>query len=213
MDTGAVAATGLTEKEINLVVARAVEELLVERGFSVLLTRTGDYPSTLGVRAALADAVEARALVSVHHNAPTPDPSPVPGTEVFVQSGSAESRRLGGLVYEHLTAALSAFDVAWTAAPDAGVMVVINSRGSDAYGILRQPSTPSVLVEVGYISNRAEAELFATAEYLEAVSQAFAQAIEEFLTTERPGTGFVDARTFNPARGIGAGSCQDPDLG
>lgn len=211
-DPGAVAATGLTEQEINLVVARRVASDLGERGFSVLLTRTDDYPSTLAVRAGLADAVQARALVSVHHNAPTPGPSPVPGTEIFVQSGSGESQRLGGLIYERVTAALSAFDIAWASAPDAGVMAVLSSRGVDAYGMLRNPTTTSVLVEVAYISNRPEAELFATVQYLEAVSQAFAQAIEEFLTTDLPGGGFVEARTFNPAPGIGAALCEDPDL-
>lgn len=212
-DIGAVGPNGLAEKEINLRVAKGVEERLVERDISVLLTRTGDYGSPIAERAAFADAVGASLMVSIHHNAPTPGPSPMPGTEVFIQRDSEHSRRLGGLLYEHVVEALSRFDVAWTAAPDAGVMTVINTRGGDAYGIIRRPDTPTALLEVGYISNRAEAELFATREYLEGIADAIAEAIAAYLVTDRPGSGYVEGRTFNPGPGLAGDNCVDPDLG
>lgn len=212
-DIGAVGPNGLTEKEINLAVARAVEERLHARGTSVLLTRTADYASILSARAALADAVQAELMVSIHHNAPTPGPSPTPGTEVFVQQGSGDSRRLGGLLHHQVVEALSSFEVAWTAAPDAGVMTVTNTRGSDAYGIIRHPDTTTALVEIGYISNRAEAELFATPEYLEVVADALADAISAYLETDMTGGRHVEGRVFNPAFGIGGGVCVDPALG
>ncbi|HEX9866803.1 MAG TPA: N-acetylmuramoyl-L-alanine amidase [Acidimicrobiia bacterium] len=213
VDTGAVGANGLMEQDLNLVVSQALEAKLIVRGIPVLLTRTGRYGSTLGARTALADHVGADLLLSVHHNAPTQGPSNRPGTEIFVQHDSTESRRLGGLVWEHITEALSQFDVQWTAARDAGVLSVLSTRGEDAYGINRGPETVSVLAELGYVSNPPEAELFATDEYVETAAEALANAVMDYLTTQDAGAGFVsEPRVFNPQPGIGAGACVDPVL-
>ncbi len=213
VDTGAVGANGLMEKHLNLEVSQALEADLIVRGINVLLTRTSDYASRLGVRAGLADRVNADLLISVHHNAPTPAPSPTPGTEVFIQSTSEASRRLGGLVWGQVMAALSDFEVEWTAAPDAGVLTVLSTRGNDAYGMISGPRTVSVLAELAYISNPAEAELFATTDYVEAVSDALADAVENYLITEATGAGYVaEPRVFNPQPGIGGSLCVDPAL-
>lgn len=213
VDTGAVGANGLMERSLNLTVAQAVEAKLIVRGIPVVLTRTGPYASLLGTRTALADHLGADLLLSIHHNAPTPGPSALPGTEVFIQHESADSRRLGGLVWQHVVQALSRFDVSWTAAPDAGVLSVLSTRGNDAYGINRSPVTVSVLAELGYISNPAEAELFATDAYVEAAAEALADAVEAYLSTDDSGSGFIaEPRVFNPQPGIGGASCVGPVL-
>ncbi len=212
VDTGAQGPNGLFEKDINLRVAQTTAQVLEGRGVSVLLTRTGDYTSPLNVRASLADSLGAELMLSIHHNAPTPGPSSEPGVEVFYQNGSTEARRLGGLVWAHTVAALSAFDIPWAASPDAGVMTVLNTRGDDAYGIIRHPETVAALVELGYISHRPEAELFATDEYVTAVSTALADAVVAYLETDAVGRGYVDGRVFNPAPAISRTICDDPDL-
>jgi N-acetylmuramoyl-L-alanine amidase len=213
VDTGAVGANGLMEKHLNLDVSQATQAKLIVRGIDVVLSRTADYASRLGVRAGLADQLGAELILSVHHNAPTPGPSPRPGTEVFIQSASEESRRLGGLVWTRVMAALSDFDIAWTAAPDAGVLTVLSTRGNDAYGMISGPRTVSVLAELGYISNPAEAELFATSDYVDAVSDALADSVDNYLTTEATGAGYVaEPRVFNPQPGIGGSLCVDPAL-
>jgi N-acetylmuramoyl-L-alanine amidase len=213
IDTGAVGSNGLMEKTLNLELAQAVEANLIVRGIPVILTRTGDYASRLGVRTGLADRLGADLLLSVHHNSPTLFPSPRPGTEVFIQSESDESRRLGGVVYDHVVDALADFDVAWTAAHDAGVLEVLSSRGEDAYGINRNAETVSVLTEMGYISNPPEAALFATDAYIHTASEALADAVEEYLDGDATGSGFVaEPRVFDPHPGIGSEACEDPDL-
>jgi N-acetylmuramoyl-L-alanine amidase len=212
VDTGAVAPTGLAEKEINLRVGLAVLRILSERGVAAMLTRSGDYPVPIPTRSEYADRVGARALVSIHHNAPAAPASDIPGVEVFIQSDSANSRRLGGLVYESTMAALGQFDIDWDRAIDAGVMTVSNSRGDDAYGMIRRPETVSVLVELGYVANRAEAEFYQRPVYPEVAATALADAIEAYLTTEDPGSGFVAGRVFNPRAGVGKDRCIEPDL-
>ncbi len=213
-EEGAVAESGLTEASVNMRVAQRTASLLSERGVSVALTRSGDYRMPIVQRAGLADALEAKALVSIHHNTPQAAESTVPGTEVYVQSTSTEARRLGGLVYERVVAGLAQFDIPWVARTDAGVLNVLNDEGQDAYGINRRPVTPSALIEIGYLANPAEADLFASEEYVAVTARAMADGIEVFLTSTDPGSGFVAAsRSFNPSGSTGGQSdCVDPPL-
>lgn len=214
VDTGAVGSNGLREADLNLRLAAATEALLDERGVPTLLTRTGDYAITLPTRVAIADGLGVDAMVSIHHNAPRLDPSAMPGTEAFVQSGSPESSRLGGLLVQSLRHFLLQFDVAWVGARDAGVLEVVNSDGEDAYGMVRRPVTPTVLLEVGYLANPPEAELFASDTYIEVASVAIADAIQGWLTSDQPGVGFGNPpRTRDPAASAAGRECVDPPLG
>lgn len=209
---GAQGRNGLAEKVINLDLSFEVQRVLADRGIASVLTRVEDYGVTITSRARLADALKAEALVSIHHNAPAPGRSPTPGTEVFIQSTSEKSHRLGGLLFEYVFNALQQFDVDWTAAPDFGAFPVRNPQGLDTYGILRLPETPSALLEVGYINNPAEAELFATDEYVEVIGEAIADAIEAYLITEEPGSGWTEGRTFTAQAGLNPADCDPPDL-
>lgn len=213
-DIGAQGRNGLPEKVANLRVAFAAQAELEARGIPTVLTRTADYATTLRTRSELADHLQAQALVSIHHNAPTPGPSPTPGTEIFMQSDSEESRRLGGVLYGHVVDALSRFtEVQWSAAPDAGVITVHNERGIDTYGMIRIPETPAVLLEMGYMSNPSEADLFATEEYVEVAGRAVADALEAYLTTEEPGRGWYEpGRQFTASPGLSRAACVDTPL-
>lgn len=213
VDTGAVGANGLVERDLNLDVAIAAVAALAERGITAELTRTTDHAITLAVRSELADALDAALLISVHHNAPAATPSDEPGTEVFVQSGSAESQWAGALVHDEVVAALRGFDgVQWTTAADAGVLLVQLEDGRDAYGMIRRPSTPSVLAELGYLANPSEAELFATDAYVTVAGDALAEAAVRFLE-EAAGEVTPGLRVFRPSGSAAGIDCADPPLG
>ncbi len=212
VDTGAMGFNRLPEKEINLKVALATAALLESRGISVMLTRIGDYPLPIPVRTDYADLVGAKAVVSIHHNAPVAPASEIPGVEVFVQKDSADSQRLGGLVYDHTMVALAGFDVDWDRATDAGAMTVINSDGEDAYGMVRRPEIPAILAELGYIANDAEALFYRRPEYVPTVSGALADAIAIYLSTDDPGAPLVEGRIFDPRPGVGFDQCVAVDL-
>lgn len=217
VDTGAVGPNGLIERDLNLTLGLAVVDELNSRGISAVSTRTGVYPTLLSVRSLFADDLGVEALVSIHHNAPTWALGSTPGSEVFIQSAStglprADSARLGGLLYEEITAALASFDnVTWSRAAGAGVLRVLSSQGDDAYGMIVRPQVPTALVEYGYLSNPSEAALFATDEYIEVAARATADAIDAYLHTDRPGTGFIQRpRIFDPQRA--PSFCEDPVL-
>lgn len=213
-DPGAVGPNGLAESAVNLRVALATRDALESRGISTALTRSADYGSTLTVRSGLADTLGAEVLISIHHNAPTPNRSAVPGTEIFVQTGSPDSRRLGGLLYDSIFGELSQIeDMTWSAAPDAGVLEVLLTSGADAYGMLRNPETVAALVELAYISHGPEADLLASVGYPERAAEAIVEAVTSYLETDSQGRGHVDTpRVFRPNRGVSSSACQEAVL-
>ncbi len=214
-EPGAVSPAGLVEANVNLAVARQTQTALEAAGVTALLTRTGDYDVALATRSELARSVAPKAFVSIHHNAEPDGPRTGPGSETYYQIGSADSKRLAGLVYEEVVKAMSQFRAAWVADRDAGAKYRPGANG-DYYAMLRQPGkVVSVLAELAFISNPTEAELLARADVQQAEGEAVARGIVRFLTTGDPGSGFVEPypRTAPPAGPPGPPRvCRDPLL-
>ena len=218
-DPGAVGPNGLAESALNLAVSRHAAAALEQAGFPTVLTRNGDHGMNLTNRARLAVGLQARAFVSVHHNAAAWAPSAIPGSEMYHQVDSPDSKRLAGLIYEEIVAALSAYSVPWVTS-GVGVTWRTRSNGEDWYAMVRQPKgVAAALAELAFISNPAEAELLADPEVQRVEGEAVARGIIRFLTTSDPGTGYVDGGQMPPRprsgpRGGGGGwdECDDPAL-
>ena len=159
-EPGATSASGLEEADVNLDVAQRLERWLSDRGISAALTRTADYRIAIVARAEIASALQPDLFISIHHNAAAAGPIDEPGTEIFYQFDSADSRRLGGLVYEELVDIMRPYDVAWSGNPDRGVAYRLNPRGTDLFGVLRRPEgVVAVLTEALFISTPDEEAL------------------------------------------------------
>lgn len=218
-DPGAVGPNGLYESDLNLAVSRHAAAALERAGFPTVLTRTGDYGMNLRNRSRLAVGLQARAFVSVHHNAASWAPSAIPGSEAYHQVGSPESKRLAGLIYEEIVAALTPYDVAWVTS-GAGVTWRTKANGDDWYAMVNQPrGVSAALAELAFISNPPEAELLADPEVQRVEGDAVARGIIRFLTTGDPGGGYVEGGQMPPRprtgpRGGGGGDveCDDPVL-
>lgn len=213
---GAVGPGGLPETIPNLDVSRMLADVLEERGYTTLLTRTSDYRVSLDTRGDFAQTLRPRAFVSLHFNAEPDGPRATPGTETFYQHRSAESRRLAGLLYEEIYRVLAAHQISWVGDRDAGVKTRVNDAGDDYYAMLRlTEGTPTALVEAAFISNPPEERLIGDPAVQASLADAMARGVERFLTTDDPGSGYVDAyprRSPGPSGGGNAG-CVDPDLG
>lgn len=204
-----------TEAQVNLGVARQAKLALELQGFPVVLTRNADYRVTIDVRSQIVRALQPRAFVSIHHNAVPDGPRDEPGSETYYQHASAESKRLSGLLYEEIVRALSVYKVAWVSDTDAGAKYRRNNAGDDYYGILRRTKgITAVLAELAFISNQAEADLLRRPEVQSIEGDAVARGIFRFLTTNDPGSGFVQGyeRTVPAGSGGGAAGCLDPPL-
>jgi N-acetylmuramoyl-L-alanine amidase len=214
-EPGAQSPSGLVEAGVNLAVAKHTQAALEAAGVSTLLTRTGDYEVTLPTRSEIARTVNPKAFVSIHHNAEPDGPRDGPGSETYYQIGSADSKRLAGLVYEEVVKAMSQYKVAWVADRDAGAKYRQGTNG-DYYAMLRQPGkVVSVLAELAFISNPAEAELIARPDVQKVEGEAVAKGIVRYLTTKDPGSGFVEPypRVDPPGGPAGPGRpCRDPQL-
>lgn len=216
-EPGAVGPRGLKEKDLNLVVAAHTAKALQAAGVSVLLTRRADYRMTLAARGLVVEAIRPKVFVSIHHNAGTTAPSPVgPGTEVYHQHASTESKRLSGLLYEEVRGFLgSQKGVSWVAAEHPGVVSRIGAGGEDYYGVLRRSKgTPAALVEGAFISNRSEEALLQRKEAQKAEGEAIARGILRYLRSPEPGSGFLPPFSSKAPAGPGGGakSCKDPTL-
>ena len=221
-EPGAVGPGGLTEKDLNLAVARMAAEKLRAEGVNTALARTGDYRQTLASRVAVATALKPKAFVSIHHNAAPDESWPKPGTETYYQTGKsvssergAESKRLAGLIYEEVVNALSAYSAAWVADRDAGAKYRLGNSGDDYYGILRRSAANGLvasLAELAFISNPSEEVLLRQEAVQRAEADAVARGILRFLRTDDPGSGFTVPYPREEPAGGGGGTqgCVDP---
>ena len=214
-ERGAVGSGGLTEKALNLEVARKVQGILESEGVRTVLTRTGDYRATLNFRVALARAADPEVLVSIHHNADPDGDLDKPGTETYYQFRSSSSKRLAGLIYEEVVKDLSTLDARWVGDTDAGAKWRLNNRGADYYGILRISGGAGIttaMAELAFVSNPAEEALLSRPEVQELEARAVARGITRYLRTNDPGGGFTTPypRQQPAGPGGGAGGCVDP---
>jgi N-acetylmuramoyl-L-alanine amidase len=216
-ESGALGPGGTREKDVNLAVAKATQRELEAHGTRTVLTRTGDYRVPLASRAAIAKALAPKVFLSIHHNAEPDGPRPAgPGSETYRQVASPASKRLSGLVYEEVVKAFSAYKIAWMADTDAGAKYRLAGDGGDYYGVLRRTAgIPAVLSEAAFITDPPEEALLRTPSFQGVEGQALARAVERFLGTDDPGSGFVEPypRTTPAGPGGGAGGCVDPPLG
>ena len=192
IDPGAVGSNGLSEKELNLAVARMAAAELRAHGYSVLLTRTTDVRIPVVVRSEIARATDPYVFVSIHHNGGAVRRSSNPGTETYHQARNPDSVRLAGILYERIHSALSRYDITWRTTALRGANAVIRSRDrKDLYGILQYtPGMTSVITEAAYLSNPAEARLLADPDVQATEALAIAHGIIQYLTTDSPGSGY-----------------------
>ncbi len=225
---GAVGPTGLIEKDVNLDIARRARDLLsaphtvdwetgeildgsaIPPAGQVWLTRPegpdgADIEAGLTFRTAIANSLNAHALISIHNNAAPDGPFDGPGSEVYHQVTDLRSRRLSGLILEEMRRGFSAFEADWVGDDDAGAKVRVKENGMDIYGILRLSEVPAVIAEGVYISNESEEALLDTPEFRQAYADAVYRALVRFITTNDGGSGFVDTEPFT-AGGLSSGA-------
>ncbi len=175
-DSGAVARGGRQEKEIVLDIARRLTEILTRSGYDVLLTRNEDRFVPLPLRNRMGRQNQAGVFVSLHVN--WARHSSASGIETWVAplshpefaalpAGTAsrlyeENRAFAAIAQRTLTRE--------TGARDRGVK-------EGAFRALRGLRVPAILVEMGFLSNRAEAARLERSSYRQLLAEGLARAI------------------------------------
>lgn len=168
-DPGTMSSRGIKEKSLNLATARALRDMLIGAGYRVYMTRDRDVFIPLEGRVQYAKMKNADLFVSVHTNAN--NSSALHGLEVYYVKSSQAS----GQKYRQATMYLSS--MVMKAADRLG----INTRkaAGAGYFVLRNNSCPSVLVEIGYLSNRSDERKLTTVAYQKQVAAAIAMAVKQ----------------------------------
>ncbi|WP_252312088.1 N-acetylmuramoyl-L-alanine amidase [Sinobaca sp. H24] len=160
-DPGAVA-NGLQEKELNLDVALRVEKRLKDLGATVIMTRKTDTFIELGQRARIANDAKASSFISIHGNAFNASAN---GTETFHHPTSTEGRKLATALQTELIEELST-----------------TNRGvkNNDFAVLRLTNMPAALVELGFLTNTAEAQKLKSNEFREKSAIAIVNGLETY---------------------------------
>lgn len=175
-DGGAQSRSGITEKTLNLQVAKKLELLLLQRGYTVVMTREGDYalqddgesgkPADLKARVKIAKEHPEGIFVSIHMNKFAV--AKYCGSQVFFSKSSEAAGVLAGKIQESIREGLQ---------PD-------NTRLSkpadrDIY-LLENLEMPAVIVECGFLSNPAEALMLTSDTYQASLAECIADGIDLF---------------------------------
>jgi len=208
-DLGARGPNGVLEKELTLAVARKLARLLGAQGVKVVLTRTSDAFVALSERTEIANRAHAAMFVSIHANS-APEQA-IAGSEtyflsleasddeamrvamtendVFKQEGTADADRdvvgaiLGDLIRtEHLRE---------SSALAASIQRHLAELPGESRGVKQAPfvvltgvNMPAALVEIGFITNPAEAVRMGQRDRQDAIASALAAAIGEAMVQD-----------------------------
>jgi len=154
---------GLREKDVNLDIARRLEELLNKAGAKVYMTRREDTRVLLSDRTDMANRIRPHFFISIHQNAFF-NPS-VSGTEIYYYNGDADGQRLGKLIMEQLEKEVST--------TDRGV------KTANFY-ILREAKVRSVQLELFHITNPREEERLKSGKFIDRVAAAIFNGVLNF---------------------------------
>ncbi|MBE9224294.1 N-acetylmuramoyl-L-alanine amidase [Phormidium sp. LEGE 05292] len=142
-EPGAAGPNGYLEKDVNLSVSRLLRDQLVARGATVYMTREDDKTVSLQERMAMINSVQPAIAISIHHNS-LPD-----NGDAFNTSGFAafwyhpQAHSLAVFLQKYVVQKLNrpSYGVYW-----------------DNLALTRPHSAPSVLLELGFMSNPFEFE-------------------------------------------------------
>ncbi len=207
-DTGTIGPNGLMEKDLVLDVALRLGKLITQQlGAEVVYTRSGDVFIPLEQRTKIANNERADLFISIHANS-SPEPSAT-GVETFFFNLNADRVALDLATRENATSLSSISDLndllhkavlenkleesrefaqkvqlaLWTTS------LKINSRSRDR-GVRQAPfvvligaSMPSILAEIGFVSNPHDERLLKRADQRQKIAEALLKGISQYAST------------------------------
>ncbi|ALE03797.1 N-acetylmuramoyl-L-alanine amidase family protein [Bartonella ancashensis] len=208
IDSGAKGVTGVLEKDVTLAFARAVRDALKKyNNINVILTRDSDVFLRLKERVQKAQRFNADLFVSIH--ADTINTPFLRGSTVYTLSDKAsdamaktlaESENkvdlLGGFPTEEFSEVTDILiDLArretHTFSINFADRIILNLSQDDIhlinnphryadFQVLKAPDVPSVLIEIGYLSNEEDEKLLNDSEWRKKMASSIARSIYQF---------------------------------
>lgn len=207
-DTGAIGRSGTIEKEVTLAYARALRHALLRTGkYQVVMTRDDDRYLFLPERVEVARRQKGDLFISMHADS-NPNPAAV-GLSVYTLSEQASDAEAAALAtQENKSDIIGGMDLSVEDKAVAGILIDLAQRETTnkssalaemiistmnpkvpllknphrfaGFRVLKAPDIPSVLLEVGFLSNRADESRLQSREYQDKVVQSIARAINSY---------------------------------
>ncbi|ENH97087.1 putative N-acetylmuramoyl-L-alanine amidase [Gracilibacillus halophilus YIM-C55.5] len=161
-DVGAIGASGNYESTYTLTTANVLKQRLEALGAEVILTRTEDRFIPLTSRVTIANTKQADLFLSLHYNS-TPELPNVTGAGTYYYSDRDKQ----------LAEDVQFFMVSQTGMNDRGVQ-------QEDLQVLRTNHRPSLLLELGFISNQEEEHNIQSKAYLDQMSRGITKGIHQY---------------------------------
>jgi len=179
-DPGAIGVNQLREKDVNLDIAMKLKQQLVERGYQVALTRSGDSYLSLSSRVEMTNQANADLFVSIHANSHSS--SSARGSLVlyydnaYPQADYPASPEMATLTPKSKKLATSVLDGVVRSAGTANLGIV-----PSAVYVVRSGTIPSVLVETAFLSNAQDAAMLSQQSVRQNMAIGIANGIAAYL--------------------------------
>ncbi|MEC6747668.1 GW dipeptide domain-containing protein [Marinilactibacillus sp. XAAS-LB27] len=176
---------GVHEKTLNLSTAKILNDMLVRKGYNVIMTRTSDvqFAQTLTpdliARSRMANNGNAAIFISIHYNSLGVGSS-AKGIETFIQNSSyTQNRNEFNTNDPRINSSLRLADtthnklISYTGMYNRGVR-------AQSLNVLRNTDMTAVLYELGFMSNSSELAKVRTRQYQETAARAIADGIDQY---------------------------------
>ncbi len=213
-DVGAIGLSGVYEKHITMQFAKALRTALLRTGrYRVVMTRDNDRYILLHDRVKLARAAQGDLFISLHADS-NPNAS-ARGLSVYTLSDEASDAEAAALAArENKSDIIAGVDLAIQDEDVANILIDLARRETKnksselaeevigsvhrkvnllprphrfaGFRVLKAPDIPSILVEVGFLSNRSDEKLLQTAEYQSRVVEGIVKAIDGYFLNHSP---------------------------
>jgi N-acetylmuramoyl-L-alanine amidase len=212
VDPGATGPSGLLEKDVTLSFARLLRDELLKTGrYQPVLTRDRDIFIRLRDRVRIAREAGAELFVSLHADT-VADPA-IRGLSVYTLSEQASDREAAALAEkENKADVIAGIDLTNESAQVTTILIDLaqretmnqsarfaagmvqevanqspllrNTHRFAGFAVLKAPDVPSVLVELGFLSNRQDERQLKNRNYLQKLAVTTAQAVDRFFGVE-----------------------------
>lgn len=215
IDPGAIGLSGLKEKTVSLNVARKLRDQLVAAGrYEVLMTRDSDIFHSLRDRVSTAREGRADLFISLH--ADTINDRGVRGASVYTLSETASDNEAAELASkENRADIIAGVDTTEVSSEISMILIELSQREANnrsahftelltprlaketkllrnthrfaGFRVLKAPDVPSVLIELGYMSNRQDELNLNSANWQARVAGSIAGSVDAYFEAEESG--------------------------
>jgi len=219
IDNGTRAPSGELEKSIVLEFATLVRDRLEKSGkYRVAMTRTDDTFVPLGERVRFARNRQASLFISIHADALARGDGEAQGATVYTVSETASDAEAARLAEtENKADVIAGVDLRSEPDDVADILIDLAQRETKTFSaqfahtlvgqlksvarmhkhplksagfkVLKAPDVPSVLVELGYVSNQQDLKSLVSNAWRGKSAESIVQAVETFFTTRLAGAG------------------------